>query len=93
MKNIPKSRAFSIIFRENWIKRFVAEPEVNIETDEMLSFIRGNTLEAVFQVMRVVLIRRKGQKRLKKIDLYLKGTLAWPLIYDQAYNENLWTAL
>ena len=41
-------------------------------------------LEAIFQVMRVVVKHREGQKHLKKTVLYPKSTLAGPSLHDQA---------
>ena len=58
----------------------------------MLKVNRRHTLEAIFQVMRVAVNYRKGQKQLTKIALQLKSTLARPTIYDGAYPENLRTA-
>ena len=49
------------------------------------------THEAIFQVMRVVVNYRKGQKHLKKIALHLKSTLARPRMYDRAYPQMLST--
>ena len=53
---------------------------------------RRHTLEAIFQVMRVAVNYRKGQKQSKTIALYLKSTLARPPIYNRAYPEKLWSA-
>ena len=61
-------------------------------TEEMLRVNRVFTLEVIFQVMRVVVYYRKGQKQLKEIAPHLKSTLARPPIYDQTYPEVLSTA-
>ena len=51
-----------------------------------------HTLEAIFQVMRLVVNYRKGQKQLERNVLHLKSTLATPPIYNRAYSEMLSTA-
>ena len=61
-------------------------------TQKRLSDISRHPLEAIFQVMRVVVNYGKGQKQLKKIVLHPKSTLARPPIYDRAYPEMLSTA-
>ena len=60
-------------------------------TQEMLTVIRRNILEAFLHVMSVVNYR-KGQKQLKTFALHLKSTLARPPIYNGAYPEMLSTA-
>ena len=57
----------------------------------MLRFIKRPTLEAMFQVMRVVNYG-KGQKQWKKVVLRPKSTLTRPPIYDQSYVKKLTTA-
>ena len=53
---------------------------------------RQHMLEAIFQVMKVIVKYRKGQKPLKEIALHLKTTLATTPINDltltRAYPEN-----
>ena len=51
-----------------------------------------HTLDSIFQVLRVVLNYRKGQKQLKKLLLHPKSTSARPPIYDRAKPEKLSTA-
>ena len=58
----------------------------------MLRVIRKHSLEAIFEVMRVVVNYRDGQKQMEKIALHIKSTLAPPLINDRAYPELLSTA-
>ena len=43
-----------------------------------------DTLEAIFEVMRVAVKLSRRQKQLKKIVLHLKSTLARPPINDRA---------
>ena len=52
-------------------------------TEDKLTDNSRNTLEAIFQVMRVVNYR-KGQKQLKKIVLHAKIILARPPVYNRA---------
>ena len=61
-------------------------------TQKMLRIIGNHTIQAIPQVMRVVVNYRKGQKQLKKNVIHLKSTLARPPIYDRAYPEMLSTA-
>ena len=93
-KNRLRSARFqkSGVFSENSSKRFFAQPKGYKNTEEMLRVIRRHTLEAIFQVMRVAVNHRKGQKPSTKIDVHLKSTLAIPPIYDRAYPEKPLTA-
>ena len=63
-----------------------------MNNEQMMKIIRRHTFEATFQVMRVAVNYRKGQKQLKLIALHLKSTLARPTIYNRAYPEKLLTA-
>ena len=59
-----------------------------MNNEEMLRVIRTHTLEAIFQVMRVAVNNRKGQKQLKILGaLHLKSTLPRPTIYKGEYPE------
>ena len=78
-KVFPKSRVFS----GNSIKRFFAQPKGDMNTQEMLRVIRRHTLEAIFEVLIVVVNYREGQKNWKNA-LHLKSTLAGQPIYDRA---------
>ena len=60
-------------------------------TQDRLRVIRRHTPEAIFQVMRIVVNYRKGQKQLKKIALHLESTLAGAPIYERAYLDKLST--
>ena len=91
-KNSSQKAVFSQFFSENLTKRFFAEPEGHTNNEETLIVIRRRTLKAIFQVMRVAVNYRKGQKQLKKIAVHLKTTLARPPSYDGAYPEKLSTA-
>ena len=51
---------------------FFGQPEGGTNTEEMLSVFRRHALEEIFQVMRVAVKYRKGQRQLKKIALHLE---------------------
>ena len=72
--------------------KFLAQPEGHKNREEMLRLIRRRPFKAVFQVMRVAVFYRNGQKQFKIIALHLKSTLATPPLYNGAYPEKLWTA-
>ena len=66
-KKSSRKAVFSRYFlSEKSIKIFFAQPRGYLGTHEMLSVIRRHTLEAIFEVMRVVVNYRKGQKQRKK---------------------------
>ena len=103
-KNSSQKAVFSRQFsQENSPWSFFAQPEGHMNTEEMLRVIRRNTLEAIFQVMRVVVNYRKGQKQflqfpqLNNFNIFLnvlhsESTLATAPIYNQAYPEKPSTA-
>ena len=70
----------------------MAQPRGHMGTQERLRDISRHTLEAIFQVMTVVVNYSKGQKQMKKIVLHPKSTLTRPPIYDRAKPEMLSTA-
>ena len=80
------------IFSANSTKRVFSQPEGHMNNEEKLRVSRRQTLQAISQVMRVVVNPRKGQKQLKKLAIHLKRTLARQPIYDQAYREKLSTS-
>ena len=63
----PKSRVLSIIFFKKSLKNFFAQTEGQRNNEEMLRIFGEHTLEAVFQVTRVTVDYREGQKQLKSI--------------------------
>ena len=78
------------LFSDNWTKSFWRNPEFTWELRR--GWKCWGTLEDFFQVMRVVLNYRKGQKQLKKM-LYIRR-VPWPAtypIYDRARPEMLST--
>ena len=87
-----KSRVFRSFFSENSTETFFMPAKGQINNAEMLKFIGRHALEEVFQVMRVAVNYRKGQKQLKINALHLKRTSARPPIYDRAYPETTRTA-
>ena len=58
----------------------------------MFLCVRKQTLESIFQVMRVVVNYRNSQKLLKKFVLHPKSTLARKSIYNRAYPERFSTS-
>ena len=72
------------LFSDNSNKTFLAQPRGHMGIQERLKDINRHNLEAVFEVMQVVVIFRKGQKQLTRNVLNPKSTLAGPSIYDRA---------
>ena len=72
------------LIAENSTIRSLSQPRGHVRTHESLKEISRHMLEANFQVMRIVLNLRKGQERLKKIDLHPKSNKARRTIYDHA---------
>ena len=58
----------------------------------MMRVIRRHTIEPIFQMIRIVVNYREGQKQFEKTALHLKSTLAKPTIYDRAYCDKIWTS-
>ena len=75
------------LFSENSTKRFLARTEGHLNNEKMLRIIRRHSLSAILPVIRVAVSYRKGQLRLKKIDVLLKSTSARPPIYDRSTPE------
>ena len=59
------------------------------EHAEILGIFKTHTLEAIFEVMIVVVNHREGQKQLEKIVLHLNSTVARQPIYDTALKSSL----
>ena len=70
-KSSQKAVFYRLIFSENSIKTFLVQPQGYMAIQEKLKDNSTHTLEAFFQVMRVVVKYRKRQKQLKKKLFYI----------------------
>ena len=76
-KSSQKAVLSRYIFSRNSTKRFLAKLRGYMGTQERLRDNSRHTLEAILQVMRVVVNYRKGQKQLKK-KLFYTQKVPWP---------------
>ena len=65
-KNIPNKPCFLGKHSQNSTRRFFAQPRSHMGTQEKLRVIRRHTLQAICQVIKVVVKYHRGQKQLKK---------------------------
>ena len=73
-----------LMFSEHSSKKFFAQNQGHMSTQEMLTCFKTREFEAILPVIGYFVYYRKGQKQLKKNAVTLRTTLAVPFIYDRA---------